>query len=125
MDNVSETDARLATGSAKWPIVGAVLAAIGVCASCCLLPFALALFGIGGAWASGLHFLARYKPLFVLMAVCLLGYGFYAVYWKPKRACKTDGCETCRPSRTARLSLWIATVLAIASRAFDYLEPYL
>jgi mercuric ion transport protein len=51
----------------------------------------------------------------------VLGYGFYLVYWKPRRAC-ADGaaCPRIIPSRLVQLALWIATVLVIAAFAFDF-----
>lgn len=114
------------TRTAKWTAVGGVFAALGVFASCCLLPFTLAALGVGGAWLGGFVALARYKPIFVTIAVALLAYGFYAVYWKPRKACAAGAaCTTCRPGRSVRVGLWGATVLAASSVLFDYLEPYL
>jgi hypothetical protein len=46
--------------SAKWTAIGGVFAAIGVCASCCLLPLALAALGVGGLWVSDLKSFVYY-----------------------------------------------------------------
>jgi mercuric ion transport protein len=111
---------------AKWTTVGGVFAAIGVCASCCLLPLALAALGVGGAWVGGLKSFVPYKPIFVIIAAGLLAYGFYVVYWRRNKACMTGAaCASCRPGRSARIGLWVATILAASSVLFDYLEPYL
>jgi mercuric ion transport protein len=103
-----------------------VFAAIGVCASCCLVPLALAALGVGGAWVGGLQSFVPYKPIFVIVAAGLLAYGFYVVYWRRNMACVAGAaCTSCRPGRSARVGLWVATILATGSVLFDYLEPYL
>lgn len=65
--------------------------------------------------------LAPYKPAFVAGTAGLLGYGFYLVHWRPKRAC-ADGpaCARPIPNRFVQLALWTATVLVVAAFAFDY-----
>ena len=63
-------------------IIGALAAS-----SCCIVPLILFSLGIGGAWVGNLTALAPYKPLFVAGTGGVLGYGFYLVYWKPRRAC--------------------------------------
>ena len=78
----------------------------------------------GGAWAGMLQAFAPYKWLFVAAAAALLAYAFYAVY-RRKPTCGSTTCATCRPSRTVRLGLWAATILAVSSVAFEYLEPLL
>lgn len=102
-------------------IIGALAAS-----SCCIVPLVLFSLGIGGAWIGNLTALAPYKPLFVGGTAGVLGYGFYLVYWKPRRAC-ADGaaCARAIPSRLVQLALWIATALVIAAFAFDYVAPLL
>jgi mercuric ion transport protein len=123
-----DTSAQTAgtTRTAKWTTVGGVFAAIGVCASCCLLPLALAVLGVGGAWVGGHKSFIPYKPVFVIVAARLLAYGFYVAYWRRNKACAAGAASTsCRPSRSARVGLWVATILAATSVLFDYLEPCL
>ena len=104
---------------------GGVLGAIAA-SSCCIVPLILFSLGIGGAWIGNLTALAPYKPLFVVGTVGVLGYGFYLVYWRPRRAC-ADGAACARPipNRLVKSALWIATVLVIAAFAFDYIAPLL
>lgn len=122
---------RRASGSrtsrdVKFTVAGGLLAALGVFASCCLLPFALATAGIGGAVSGGLESLAPYKWFFVAVAAGVLGFGFYTAYRKPSVSCSGGAaCETYPPSRGVRVVLWIAAILVASSVAFDYLEPYL
>ena|SRR5437868_3025676 len=106
-------------------VAGGILGAIAA-SSCCVIPLLLFSLGVGGAWIANLTALAPYKPLFVAVTAGLLGYGFYAVYWKPKRACATDAtCARRLPNRLVELGLWIATVLVIIAFAFDYIAPLL
>jgi mercuric ion transport protein len=110
----------------KWTTVGGMLAALGVCAACCLLPFALLSVGVAGAWVSGLDALASYKWLFIVATLAFLGYGFYATYWQPKRRCTAGAaCEVRGSGRAARVGLWIATILAISGIVFEQIEPLL
>ena len=109
-----------------WTTAGGLLAALGVCAACCLLPFTLLSVGIAGAWVSTLDALAPYKWIFIGLTAGLLAYGFYAAYWKPRRACSAGAsCEACGTSRPVRVGLWIATVLATGGILFEQLERYL
>ena len=76
--------------------------------------------------AMALTALAPYKPLFVAGTTGVLGYGFYLVYWKPRRACAEDAaCARPIPSRIVQIALWFATVLVAAAFAFDYVAPLL
>jgi hypothetical protein len=68
--------------------VGSLVAALGVCAACCLPPFALLSAGAAGAWASSLELLAPYRWILVVVTIVLLGYGLTAV-WRPGRTRKT------------------------------------
>ena len=112
-------------GRQRLIAVGGIFGALAA-SSCCIVPLILFSLGIGGAWIGNLTALAPYKPLFVSGTVGVLGYGFYLVYWKPRRAC-ADGAACARPipSRLVQIALWIATVLVIAAFAFDYVAPLL
>ncbi len=109
---------------ARWTRAGGILSALGICAACCLLPFVLLSLGIAGAWVSALDYLTPYKWIFIVVTAALLGYGFYAVYWK--RTCAAgSGCKTCRSNRSIRIALWVGTILAVGGIAFEQVEPYL
>lgn len=110
----------------KWTTAGGILAAVGVCSACCLLPFVLFSAGVAGTWAGRLDALSPYKGIFIALAAALLGYGFYAAYWRPRRTCAAGAsCDVCGTGRSARVGLWVATVLTIAGIVFEYLEPLL
>jgi mercuric ion transport protein len=94
--------------------------------SCCIVPLLLFSLGIGGAWIGNLTALAPYKPVFVAATAGMLGYGFYLVYWKPKRACATDAaCARPIPNRFVQIALWVSTALVVVAAAFDYIAPFL
>jgi len=116
---------REEVGRQRLVAVGGILGALAA-SSCCIVPLLLFSIGIGGAWIGNLTALAPYKPLFVAGTAVLLGYGFYLVYWKPRRAC-ADGAACARPipNRVVQLALWIATVLVMAAFAFDIIAPLL
>ena len=119
------TPERSEAGRQRLVAVGGILGAIAA-SSCCIIPLVLFSLGIGGAWIGNLTALAPYKPFFVAGTTGVLGYGFYLVYWNPRRACANGAaCATLVPSRLVRTALWIATVLVAAAFAFDYVAPLL
>ncbi len=119
------TSARGESARQRLVALGGMLGALAA-ASCCIVPLVLFSLGVGGAWVGNLTALAPYKPLFVAATTGVLGYGFYLVYWKPRRACANGAaCATLVPSRLVRTALWIATVLVAAAFAFDYVAPLL
>lgn len=102
--------------------VGGILAALGT-ATCCVVPFALFVAGVSGAWIGNLTALKPYQPLFVGIAIACLGFGFYTVYRKPKAAGCAEGAHCARPSasRNARMGLWFATFLIVVAVGFPYI----
>jgi mercuric ion transport protein len=101
--------------------VAGILAALGA-ASCCVIPFALFLVGVSGAWIANLTALEPYQPLFAAVALGFIGYGAYLVYWKPRAAC-ADGSYCARPesSRVAKIGLWSASMLVVVAVGFPYI----
>jgi mercuric transport protein len=79
-----------------------------------MVPFALFMLGISGAWIGNLTALERYQPVFAVIAVACLGYGFYLVYRKQKIACAEGSyCASPSSNRVAKIGLWTASVLVI------------
>lgn len=107
----------------KLLVAGGVLAALGA-ASCCVVPFALFLLGVSGAWIGNLTALAPYQPVFAAIAAASTGYGFYLVYRRPKVVCE-DGsyCASSRSSQLTRAGLWVAAVLIVIALGFPKLAP--
>ncbi|MFQ5566804.1 MAG: mercuric transporter MerT family protein [Paracoccaceae bacterium] len=107
--------------AAAGGIVGALAAS-----SCCVIPLVLFSLGISGAWIGNLAALAPYQPIFVAVTLGFLGYGYYLVYWKPKKACAEDAaCARPMPNRIVKIALWAATLLVATAMAFPYVAPLL
>lgn len=102
-------------------VVGGIVGALAA-SSCCVLPFVLFTLGISGAWISNLTALEPYQPVFAVITLGLLGYGFYNVYRKPKVACAEGSyCGTPSSRRIAKIGLWSATVLIAIALGFPKL----
>ena len=71
------SESEHAARTVRLTTAGGLLAALGLCASCCLLPFLLASLGVAGAWVGKLNAFAAYKWLFVALSAGMIGYGFY------------------------------------------------
>ncbi|MGH8241961.1 MAG: mercuric transporter MerT family protein [Steroidobacteraceae bacterium] len=110
---------------ARAAVAGGIFASLGICAACCLLPLVLIALGVGGAFVGAFELLAPYKWIFVTLTTAFLAWSFYAVYWKPTKCTAGRNCKSCGSSRGLRVTLWIATILAVSSLAFEYLEPLL
>ena len=106
-----------------WFAAGGVLGAI-LASSCCIVPLALVLLGVSGAWIGSLTALEPYKPYFVTLAAASIGVGFWRVYAKPKPACE-DGsyCAHPRSSRLTKTALWISLLLVLLTVTISYWAP--
>ena len=114
---------RRTAGVQKLLAAGGILAALGA-ASCCVVPFALFVLGVSGAWIGNLTALEPYQPVFAGAAAGCLGFGFYSVYRKPKAACAEDSyCARPSSSRTAKIGLWVAAALFVVALGFPRLAP--
>jgi mercuric ion transport protein len=114
-------DSPQGAGTPTMLAAGGIVAALGA-AACCVIPFALFMLGISGAWIGNLTAFEPYQPVFAAVTVGFIGYGAYLVYWKPKVAC-ADGSYCARPgsSRIAKTGLWLAAVLVVIALAFPKL----
>lgn len=120
--NASDTAAR----AVKWAALAGLLGSLGVCAAGCLLPFALIAMGVTGAWIGGLDALAPYRWPLIILTFASLGYGFRAAYRRsPEHGSRGGVSDERFPERSARIWLWLATVLAICGIIFQRIEPSL
>lgn len=113
------------SGSARWGLAGAMVAAIAASA-CCVGPLVLMFLGISGAWIGTLTALAPYQPIFMTVAVVLLGLSFYKMYHKPKEEECAPGSYCASPSagRFNKIILWIFTAAIAGLLMFPYAAPY-
>ncbi len=72
----------------NWTMAGAVGAAVAASAYC-TVPILLVSLGVGGAWVSTLTALESYRPLFIALALGLLGLAFY----RSQRASRVPDCN--------------------------------
>ncbi len=119
LENAGETRRQglIATGG----VLGAIAAS-----SCCIVPLALFSLGITGVWIGNLAALTPYQPIILSITAGFLGYGYYLVYWKPRKV-YADGTACARPlpNRIVKIALWVATGLVAAAVAFPYVAPAL
>jgi mercuric ion transport protein len=107
---------------------GGLLAGLGLAgallaSSCCVLPLALVVLGVGGAWLSALTALSPYQPYFLAATFVVIGAGFVAAYGGSRRACAADGCGTPVSRRIVRIVLWVGAVIAAASASASLWAP--
>ena len=107
------------TFAAIGGVIGAILAA-----SCCVVPLVLVTLGVTGAWIGSLTVLEPYKPIFAVVALGLLGFGFWHSYFKPRAACKEGSyCAHPKSTRLTRIALWVGTVIVMVALSIDYWAP--
>ncbi len=105
--------------AASGSVIGAILAS-----SCCIVPLLLVTLGVSGAWIGSLSALAPYKPWFAAITFVFLGFGFWQVYWKEKRACEAGSyCANPTSDRVVKIALWSATVLVVLALTISYWAP--
>jgi mercuric ion transport protein len=102
---------------------GGILGALGA-ASCCVIPFALFVAGVSGAWIGNLTALEPYQPIFAIVSLGFLGYGAWRLNFKPKQICANGYCATPQSDRIAKIGLWIAAALVAIALGFPYAAGY-
>ncbi len=107
----------------KLVAAGGIVAAIAA-SSCCVVPLLLFSLGVSGAWIGNLTRLAPYQPIFVVVTLACLSYGYWLVWRARRTACAEDAaCSRPLPNRVVTIALIIATLLVVAAVAFDFLAP--
>lgn len=103
-------------------VIGSVVAATAASA-CCLGPVVLSLVGAGALGAAATR-LEPYRPYFIGLTVVLLGAAFFATYRPGRATCGPDGCAPAS-RRTAKIVLWLVTVVVVLLVAFPYYVNFL
>jgi mercuric ion transport protein len=115
-DMHAASNARQPSGDTARTVLaaGGLLAAFGM-ASCCALPVALSMAGIGAAFLVGIGYLATpyQRELLLAATLCLAAVAFLS--WRQWRA-RTSGSCTIAPTRTQVVTGWIS-LAAVTSAA--------
>ena len=121
--NSTDTPGSVDDGKMRIFAAGGVIGAI-LASSCCIVPLALFSLGVGGAWIGNLTALAPYQPIFSVITLVFLGYGYFLVYRKPQSECANGAaCARPLPNRIVKLALWFATALIVLALAWPYILP--
>ncbi|MBW3558344.1 MAG: mercury transporter MerT [Proteobacteria bacterium] len=105
-----------------WLAFGGMLAAVGA-SSCCVLPFALFVFGVSGAWVGSLTALAPYQPIFLVFGLLCVGAGLLTVYRRPRSCGPDDVCATPPSQGLTKAALWAAAALIVSVLLFPVFAP--
>jgi len=92
--------------------------------SCCVVPLALFMLGISGAWIGNLTRLAPYQPYFIAATAACLGGGYWLLHRSRRVGCaEGEVCGQPLPRRIVNIGLIAATVLVAGALAVDFLAP--
>jgi mercuric ion transport protein len=103
---------------------GSILAAMGA-ACCCVLPLALALIGVSGAWIGGLTALSPYQPVFLGLGALSVGSGLWRSYRLMQPVCDGPQCGTSVSRRWTRVGLWLAAGVLLTAATTEWWAPLL
>ena len=116
--NQSDPDSRKARMIAAGGILGALAAS-----TCCIVPLILFSLGVSGAWIGNLTALEPYKPIFIVITLGFLGYGYWMVYRKPKACAEGEACARQLPNRLVKSALWASTLLIVIALFWSWIAP--
>lgn len=120
VEHIASDDSK----TARLMALGGVLGAIGA-SSCCIIPLVLFSLGVSGAWVGNLTALEPYKPIFVIITLGFLGYGYWMVYRRPKPCAEGEACARPLPNRLVKSALWISTLLILVALLWNWIAPIL
>jgi len=107
----------------RLAIGGAIITAF-VASLCCIGPLLFVVLGLGAFGAAGAFEMAR--PYLLGLAVLILAFGFYRVYFRRAEACAPgDACATKPVNRASRVGLWIASIAVPAFALSPYYLGYI
>lgn len=94
-------------GLGSLAIMGGILAS-----ACCTLPLLAVFLGVSLVPAAGLAYLANVRPLFVVLAVLVLGFIYYVTFVNKKTCCAP---HEVKKQQSWFLAIAIVVVLGITS----------
>ena len=93
--------------------------------ACCVLPLALALLGISGAWISRLRWLEPYSTALIVLALAALGIAAWRIF-RPAAdgACNADGSPCRIISVRARRWFWLVALITLIPLLVPLVAPW-
>lgn len=119
---ILEQQASNENRKARMIAAGGILGAIAA-STCCIVPLILFSLGVSGAWIGNLTALEPYKPIFIIMTLGFLGYGYWMVYRKPKACAEGEACARPLPNKLVKTALWGSTFLIIVAIFWNWIAP--
>ena len=116
--NPSDPDSRKARMIAAGGILGALAAS-----TCCIVPLILFSLGVSGAWIGNLTALGPYKPIFIVITLGFLSYGYWTINRKPKACAEGETCAQPLPNRLVKTALWASTILIVTALFWNWIAP--
>lgn len=107
---------------AGWLAMGGVLGAL-LASSCCVLPLALVLLGVSGAWIGRLTALEPYTPVFAVVTLGLIGAGLWHAYLRKAPECADGSCADPRRRTATRVALWTGAALVLVALTTSWWAP--
>lgn len=92
-------------------LAGGGVAAALAASTCCVVPLSLAAVGVSSAGFANLSVLTPYQTGLRVLAVLLLGAGFWLVYRRPTRSVEGRACVAVPSQHTTKSALWTGALL--------------
>ena len=112
------------TGTQKATLIGGAIAAFAA-SLCCLGPLVLVALGVSGAWISNLTALEPYRPVFIGVALVMMGLAWRRIYRPPVAAACEPGtlCALPQTNRVYKIIFWLVSALVLLALAFPLIVP--
>ena len=118
----------LPAGDQRAPTPALALAGLAalLASSCCVLPLALALAGISGAWISQLRVMEPYSDGLLALAFAALAWAAWRIYGRSAQmqaVCETD--VVCQPvSHRVRTWFWLVLLITLLPLLVPLAAPW-
>ena len=116
---------EISNRTGRATLVGGALAAFAA-SLCCLGPLVLVTLGVGGAWISNLTALEPYRPIFIGVALVLMGLAWRRIYRAPAAEVCAPGTLCAKPqtNRVYKAMFWLVSALVLLALAFPLIVPF-
>ena len=99
----------------KTSLTSGVLASVAT-SLCCVVPLALLILGVSGAWIGNLTALKPYSPIFITIALVALFFAYRSIFIT-KDSCHPESgvCTTSSVNQTYKIAFFIVATLVFLS----------